>query len=498
MLNGLKRNLYLVHRWLGIALCCFMAMWFVSGVVMMYVGYPKLTPQEKLSALPGLAAERCRINLAQALEASAQAKSPDSVRLTSVAGAPRYVFAYGKTQIAVDAETGNRVDQVTPAQALASAGSFLATADGYYLDRIDEDAWTHSKALDEHRPLHRVQMADEQATLLYISNTTGEVVRDATRHERTWNWLGAWIHWLYPFRGGALDRYAADIVIYTALAGSVLSLLGLIVGILRWRFQGRYKHGTKTPYREAWMRWHHLLGLGFGVIAFTWILSGLFSMNPWKIFDSTAAKPKLQTYMGGDISPQYFPLSAAEALARFQNTGFQPREIEWRVLNGQGFYIAFDGQGRSRIQTAQTDSRVFEKFEWPALQTAAERLMAPNKIARQSVLNEYDFYYYSRAAHTMTGHIDKRLPILRLEFADADSTWLHLDPYTGHFSKPDAGRRVSRWLFAFLHSWDWLPLLNNRPVWDIVLIVFSTGGLLISASGIVIGWRRAKRKLAIH
>ncbi|WP_445369793.1 hypothetical protein ACH5Y9_12055 [Methylomonas sp. BW4-1] len=169
MLNGLKRNLYLVHRWLGIALCCFMAMWFVSGVVMMYVGYPKLTPQEKLSALPGLAAERCRINLAQALAASAQAKSPDSVRLTSVAGAPRYVFAYGKTQIAVDAETGNRVDQVTPAQALASADSFLATADGYYLDRIDEDAWTHSKALDEHRPLHRVQMADEQATLLYTA-----------------------------------------------------------------------------------------------------------------------------------------------------------------------------------------------------------------------------------------------------------------------------------------------------------------------------------------
>jgi uncharacterized iron-regulated membrane protein len=295
MLTRLKRYLYLSHRWLGIVLCLFMAMWFVSGVVMMYIGYPKLTPQEKLGGLPGLAAERCHISLAQALAATDQAKSPDSVRLTSVAGAPRYVFTYGKKQIAVDAETGNRIDQVTPAQALASAGSFLATASGHYLDSINEDAWTHSKALDEHRPLHRVQMDDEQATLLYISNTTGEVVRDANRNERIWNWLGAWIHWLYPFRGGALDRYAADIVIYTSLAGTVLSLLGIVVGLLRWRFKGRYKHGTKTPYRNGWMRWHHLLGLGFGVIAFTWILSGLFSMNPWKIFDSTAAKPNLQT-----------------------------------------------------------------------------------------------------------------------------------------------------------------------------------------------------------
>lgn len=35
-----KRWLYLIHRWAGIVLCLFFAMWFISGVVMMYVGYP--------------------------------------------------------------------------------------------------------------------------------------------------------------------------------------------------------------------------------------------------------------------------------------------------------------------------------------------------------------------------------------------------------------------------------------------------------------------------
>ena len=39
----MKRLLFLIHRWAGVVLCLFMAMWFVSGVVMMYVGYPKLT-----------------------------------------------------------------------------------------------------------------------------------------------------------------------------------------------------------------------------------------------------------------------------------------------------------------------------------------------------------------------------------------------------------------------------------------------------------------------
>ncbi|WP_246884322.1 PepSY domain-containing protein, partial [Pseudomonas protegens] len=33
----MKRYLYLWHRWLGIVACLFMALWFISGVVMLYV-----------------------------------------------------------------------------------------------------------------------------------------------------------------------------------------------------------------------------------------------------------------------------------------------------------------------------------------------------------------------------------------------------------------------------------------------------------------------------
>ena len=51
MLPHAKRWLYLVHRWAGVVLCAFFAMWFVSGVVMMYVGYPKLTATERLEHL---------------------------------------------------------------------------------------------------------------------------------------------------------------------------------------------------------------------------------------------------------------------------------------------------------------------------------------------------------------------------------------------------------------------------------------------------------------
>ena len=54
-----KRWLYLVHRWLGVLLCSVFALWFISGIVMMYVGYPKLTPAERLEHLPRCAGAHC-------------------------------------------------------------------------------------------------------------------------------------------------------------------------------------------------------------------------------------------------------------------------------------------------------------------------------------------------------------------------------------------------------------------------------------------------------
>ena len=72
-----KRWLYLVHRWLGVLLCAFFAMWFVSGVVMMYVGYPKLTVAERLASLPPLPAQGCCVALAVARAAVPAPPQPD-------------------------------------------------------------------------------------------------------------------------------------------------------------------------------------------------------------------------------------------------------------------------------------------------------------------------------------------------------------------------------------------------------------------------------------
>ncbi|MDO8891287.1 MAG: PepSY domain-containing protein [Sulfurimicrobium sp.] len=491
----MKRYLFLAHRWLGIALCLFMAMWFLSGVVMMYVGYPRLTQTERLSALPELDAARCCADLATAIAVAGERHAPQTIRLAMVAHTPRFILGFDKDRfVAVDARSGARSSAVTPEGAVASARAFMSGADGTYEGAIDEDAWTHSKALEGHRPLHRVQMADPGGTLLYVSGTTGEVVRDASRTERIWNWAGAWIHYLYLFRGGIFDAYWKDIIVYTSLTATILAAIGLTVGLLRWRFRGHYTSGSKSPYRGGHMRWHHLSGLAFGLFALTWIFSGMMSMNPWKIFDSPT-RLDLRAYAGGELDAERFPLGVAQALTIFAGNHFHPREIEWRLLDGKGYYIGHNDAGQTLILPSQAGAVPLAMFPIEQLEHAGARLVEQAKVKAKTVLTAYDFYYYGRAPHTMAGTTEKRLPVLRLEFNDPLATWAHIDPYTGAvLRKLDLGQRWHRWLFAFPHSWDWRPLIEARPLWDVLLIVLSIGGFLVSCTGIVIGWHRLKRK----
>jgi len=86
--------------------------------------------------------------------------------------------------------------------------------------------------------------------------------------------------------------------------------------------------------------------------------------------------------------------------------------------------------------------------------------------------------------------------VLRVDFADPHATRVYVDPQTGTVvTHSDRSERAGRWLFALMHSWDWLPLLSRRPAWDVVLIVLSLGGTALSLTGIVIGWRRLVIKL---
>ena len=492
MATKVKRWLYLTHRWLGVALCLFLAMWFFSGVVMMYVGYPKLTAQERMYRLPSLAQGAALLSPADAF---ARAGEHGVLRELSLAagraGRPTYQawFEDGR-RVSVDAAEGSVAPQADAAAALASARAFagpdvILTHEG----RVQEDAFTHSRALDRHRPLHRIAMADEAGTRLYVSTATGEVVRDATRAERGWNYVGAWIHWLYPFRGNVFDGQWANIVNGLSIAGLVLTVVGAAVGLMRWRFAQPYRNGSRSPYAGRMMRWHHMTGLAFALITLTWLFSGLMSMGPWGFLRAPGPQQHLARMQGPALDVAQLDRTPALLLA-----GGDVREVRWARRLGEEVALLHGASGPPRLVEARSGAPI--AFDPAQVAAAASRLFdAP--VVRTELLHRHDLYYYDRAPHTMTGGRDKPLPVVRAVYGDPARTWVHIDARTAQvLDRTDANGRLRRWLFQMLHSWDWLPLLERRPLWDVLMVLLSVGGFALSATGAVIGWRRlaAKRR----
>lgn len=486
----MKRFCYQLHRWTGIAGCVLMALWFISGMVMLFVGYPKLTPWERLAGKPALPLHHY-VGVETVLS---QVPTASEIVLSSSGGAPFYRVRDSGGQVsAFDAQAGKRIADADAGMALAAARAFLPGSTAHYLGVLHEDRWTHARALDVHRPLHRVQMDDAQHTLLYLSSRTGEVLIDAPRVQRLWNFAGAWLHWIYPLRDRSTDPVWSWTVIIASFAATLTALSGTLVGVWRWRFQGRYKSGSRSPYRDALMRWHHLVGLAFAAIVFTWIFSGLMSMNPLRIFDPSGAQPDQAAYRGGTLAEQHLASPPEQALQLLAGAGFQAVELDWRVLGGQPYLLARDSGAHTRLVIQQGGKPlVLERWNNAALVKAAARLI-PGVAMQQQWLTAYDAYYYGREPEAMMGAAERRLPVLQLRFGDAHANWVYLDPATGEVALTmDRAQRTGRWLFSFLHSWDLPPMLQSGAWREAVLVLLSMGGLALSATGVVIGYRRLR------
>ena len=158
-----------------------------------------------------------------------------------------------------------------------------APAPARYLGKIERDQWTVPNGLNAYRPLHHIALGDTPGTEVYVSDRTGEIVRDTTRHERFWNWCGAVLHWVY-FTELRKDRELwRQLVLWIAGMGMVVVFTGIVVGLVRWRPRRRYRSGKTSPY-HGMMRWHHVLGLVAAVPLWTWIMSGWLSMEPGQWF----------------------------------------------------------------------------------------------------------------------------------------------------------------------------------------------------------------------
>jgi uncharacterized iron-regulated membrane protein len=337
-----------------------------------------------------------------------------------------------------------------------------------------------TRKYDPYRPLYKLELGDAAATVVYVSTRTGEIVQDTTHFERVWNWLGAIPHWIYfsPIRKDA-DLWH-NVVVWLSGPMIISAIAGMWIGILRLRPSRAAKGKSMTPHR-GWMKWHHLGGLIGGLFLVTWIASGWLSMNPFKLFARTQITDAQRAAYAGRAAPPTLGVTA-EALAAAIGTGTSELSFAW--VGGTPIMIARK-TGSTALLAAGTGSPL--TLDQAFLVNAAQAAYAADRVAAVDLLTEEDVYWYSH-------HRKRPLPVLRVQFDDPNRTWLIIDPRTGEIAGlSDSSARTYRWLFNFLHDYDLPVLLRNQPARDGIVWLLSIAGLVISVSGVVVGWRTLKR-----
>jgi len=485
----MKRLLFLIHRWSGVALALFMVLWLSSGLLIVYASQLNQTRVQQWARAEALAPERGWLSLGEALLHNGKATSDGlpavhEARLVRVAGQPVWQIEDGKGQRqALSAIDGSTL-KVSGDAALDIAHQWSgSTAEGLQFVETLESP-TILRNAESLKPFHRVALGDGKGGELLISARTGEVVHASTRVERAMYWAGSWVHLFRFLDLAGLDKQRVDVLLWLAGFAFLATLTGLIVGWLRWRpgFFGKatYSEGRVHPYKQVWFTWHFWAGLIGGLVALSWTLSAYLNGNPWQIFSpANPAKLEIARYVGKDNPRQmldWHPASAPVA-------GDEVVELGWRHLGGEAVLVAAQRDGSRHVLNAERG------LSEGSIVQAVGRLAGAEVAGQHVLLTEYDHYYYPRHGRSP---LDRPLPVWRVDLGDSADTRFYVDPQDGRLLlRQDNSRRAYRWLWSALHHWD-IAGLYSRPLWDAWMLTWIGFGLVLSVTSVVLGWRRLK------
>lgn len=479
-------QLVTLHRWAGVLLCLIVAAWFASGAVLMYVPFPSLSDEARIAAGADLNSSAVTVSPLEVVQAASGPRPIDRVRLIARGERPVYVLEpRGAPVLAIWADDGRPAAVGTAAEAADIVRGFSRTPIARIDGPLDFDQWIVHQGFDRQRPYFRVHLDDSEKTVVYVSQRSGEILQRTTRVVRAWNYVGAVVHWIYPT---ALRRHWAawdQVVWWLSLVGIGVAILGIWLGVDRLLAALRSRTRKLTPFR-GWMKWHHLLGLLAGSFVLTWLFSGWLSMDHGRVFSMPdPAQARVDDFRGIPIAQAADSVSV-DLIRRLGRM----RELEIAAV-ARSPVIIVRTAGDQRICQVRTQSACAAptlpddlivtavRQAWPEFRVDSAEYVAPNdayRQVRQSALPE---------------------TTIRVELDDPDATWVHVDAASGAIlTVEDRGRRLYRWLYHGLHSWDFPWLVERRPLWDALMLSLLALGFAFSLTGAYLGARRLLRSVS--
>jgi len=479
--NRSNRWLTWFHRWAGVVLCLLFAMWFASGAVLHFVGFPALSNHDRHRGSADLSFEQVTISPVEALERVSNAKD---IRLLERDGHAAYLVQTGSGGwSAIGAQSGAPLPDVTVSEARDIAESFGSAQAVSATGPIFYDQWIVHQHFDPFRPFYRIRLNDAEQTDLYVSARTGEVLQRTRFAERAWNWVGAVVHWIYftPLRQSWSTWN--QVVWWVSLVALISVAAGTWLGIVRMLANRAAGRAGLSPFR-GWMRWHHLIGLFASVIVITWMLSGWLSMDHGRVFSMGRATDAQEARLRGMTVSDVAQAATVESLRRMAPAA----EITLNAIDDRAFLTAYEsrtGAGRvvflndvANVLPQLPDSVMLEgiKRVWPSATTTAPQAGADGL-----------YRHAESAGEDAEGFV----------VGDGAAVRTYVDQLSGRFLVVmDLSRRSYAWIYYGLHTLEFPGLIEHPALRTFLVLFLLALGFLSSATGVVLSVKRLKREFA--
>jgi hypothetical protein len=212
---------------------------------------------------------------------------------------------------------------------------------------------------------------------------------------------------------------------------------------------------------------------------------------------------------GGPLKVEHLTIESMKRALDAVDEEFAPKELDSMQFRGEPFWVArkaptereavlwmreglLPRAPRPRLEhryvsAVHPERGAITGFGREAMEEIAAAAMPGVAVQDAEWLSAYDGYYYDLRG-------SRPLPVLRVRYEDENATWLYLDPEQGGVvQRSTSVSRTRRWLYQGLHSLDFPFLYFKRPLWDIVVIVLSIGGTILSFTTMLPAYRRLKR-----
>ena len=355
----LKRILYSTHRILGTILSILFVVWFLSGFVMIYHTFPRVSNIDRYAHMDILPSNI--LSPDSAVKCLPEGSTFFKLSLRSYAGKPFFetMSKEGTTQISADSGAVSNKIEITPSfPQIEEYAKKWCNADIVKVDTLRElEQWIPFSYLKKDFPIYKFYFGDQDKHQLYISSQTGDALQFTNKNNRFWSWLGAIPHWIYFTSLRQNAKLWTDVITCLSGIGCIICIAGIIIGIRAYIIQYRKKKEWGSPYRKFAYKWHHIMGFVFGIFVFTFTFSGMMSLNDVPDWIAKVHSPSIEENMllPHPVILQDYKLNVQKVVEAYSG---EIKSVEWAYFGQKPLYKVIVGKKLLTIDASEESLRL--------------------------------------------------------------------------------------------------------------------------------------------